>query len=153
MTTKPYIPRCPVKLQLIAMDRVSGLIRDDFAEALAVYAGPAAPKIADENARDADTLVLFFFDEKPQLPPTAEDAHVYAVGIAPSRDVSQVTEAFDELEAACEEQGDVFCGGVALKHGTRIERDAKRPRMGIWRRARSEAVDRLIFDVLTGGRA
>lgn len=153
MSEKAYIPRCPVKLALAALGPEAQSLRDDFAEALAVYAGSAAPQLASPDDADADTLVLFFAaDDVPALPACAPDAHVYAVAISPGRDLAPAEDALAALAGRCDEMNLVFCGGIRIKNGARILREAGKARMGIWRRARSEAIDRLIFAVLAGSR-
>lgn len=80
----------------------------------------------------------------------APGTRVGAIVASDDWDASAASATCDALRAACDAAGLVWIGGVAVGGGALIPRLMKSPRLGMWRRPLSEAVDRLIAAVRMG---
>ena len=75
---------------------------------------------------------------------------VYAIGTGHAHDPHALEPSFAALERACRARGLSWCGVVAAGGGATVARWVHTPRMGFWRRSRSEAIDRLIAAMRCG---
>lgn len=112
----------------------------------------------DETDR-FDAVVIGFAAEYPHAPNISHmvvpGARVYAVGaladVAASDGADQrnIVEAFGALAQACRRDGLAWSGHLAVASAEVLPRLTRSPRMGMYRRPVSEAIDRLILSVRT----
>ncbi|OUO21203.1 hypothetical protein B5F89_03445 [Collinsella sp. An307] len=106
-----------------------------------------------------DAAVIGFAAECPHVPELSHmvvpGARVYAVGaladVAASDGADQrnIDEAFGALAQACRRDGLAWSGHLAVASAEVLPRLTRSPRMGMFRRPVSEAIDRLILSVRT----
>lgn len=155
----------------------TGLLLADLAEALGVYARAWAEMPEPElvpmacpraGAGDAsalagcDTMLLGYPLCKGALPPGLVDllgraatslapgTRVYALASGEAYEPERIGPSLSEVEGLCRAAGARWMGGVAVGGSPLVAATARTPRMGMARRRRSEAVDRLIFAMLAG---
>lgn len=80
----------------------------------------------------------------------APQANVYAICNLASYDPERALPSFAALESLCRHAGLAWCGGLTAAGGAMILPASRSPRMGTWRRKRSEAIDALIAAVRLG---
>ncbi len=139
----------------------------DLQDAIAAYAqlsGTALPHPVDLEADDAgcvaDGIVLAVddaFDDEAMIAVEqtldrfgGTGTRVYAVIRATQEGAGQARGAAVRLHKACERQGQLWCGGVAICAGSGIAALRRSPRMGLLRRPFSEAMDKLVGAVRMG---
>lgn len=139
----------------------------DLQDAIAAYAqlsGTALPHPVDLEADDAgcvaDGIVLAVddaFDDEAMIAVEqtldrfgGTGTRVYAVIRATQEGAEQARGAAVRLHKACERQGQLWCGGVAICAGSGIAALRRSPRMGLLRRPFSEAMDKLVGAVRMG---
>lgn len=139
----------------------------DLQDAIAAYAqlsGTALPHPVDLEADDAgcvaDGIVLAVddaFDDEAMIAVEqtldrfgGTGTRVYAVIRATQEGAEQARGAAVRLHKACERQGQLWCGGVAICAGGGIAALRRSPRMGLLRRPFSEAMDKLVGAVRMG---
>lgn len=139
----------------------------DLQDAIAAYAqlsGTVLPRPVDLKADDddaaADGLVLAVddaFDDEAMIAVEqtldrfgGTGTRVYAVIRATQEGAEQARGAAVRLHKACERQGQLWCGGVAICAGSGIAALRRSPRMGLLRRPFSEAMDKLVGAVRMG---
>ena len=139
----------------------------DLQDAIAAYAqlsGTALPHPVDLEADDAgcvaDGIVLAVddaFDDGAMIAVEqtldrfgGTGTRVYAVIRATQEGAGQARGAAVRLHKACERQGQLWCGGVAICAGSGIAALRHSPRMGLLRRPFSEAMDKLVGAVRMG---
>lgn len=139
----------------------------DLQDAIAAYAqlsGTALPHPVDLEADDAgcvaDGIVLAVddaFDDEAMIAVEqtldrfgGTGTRVYAVIRATQEGAEQARGAAVRLHKACERQGQLWCGGVAICAGSGIAALRHSPRMGLLRRPFSEAMDKLVGAVRMG---
>lgn len=139
----------------------------DLQDAIAAYAqlsGTALPHPVDLEADDAgcvaDGIVLAVddaFDDEAMIAIEqtldrfgGTGTRVYAVIRATQEGAEQARGAAVRLHKACERQGQLWCGGVAICAGSGIAALRRSPRMGLLRRPFSEAMDKLVGAVRMG---
>lgn len=113
----------------------------------------------DETGR-FDAVVIGFAAECPCIPELNRmvvlGARVYAIGAltdATTGDVAErlnIDEAFGALAQTCRRDGLAWSGYLAVASAEVLPRLTRSPRMGMFRRPVSEAIDRLILSVRTG---
>lgn len=132
----------------------------DLQDAIAAYAqlsGTALPRPIGLEADDAGTvdgMVLAVddtFDDEAMIAVEqildrfgGTGTRVYAVIRAAQEGAEQARGAAVRLHKACERQGQLWCGGVAICAGSGIAALRRSPRMGLLRRPFSEAMDKLV---------
>ncbi len=107
-----------------------------------------------------DAVVIGFAAECPHVPElnhmVVPGARVYAVGAltdATTGDGAErfsIDEAFGALAQACRRDGLTWSGHLAVASAELLPRLTRSPRMGMFHRPVSEAIDRLILSVRTG---
>ena len=138
----------------------------DLQDAIAAYAqlsGTALPRPVNLKSNDAvavDGMVLAVDDAFDDEAMTAVEqildrfggtgTRVYAVIRAAQEGAEQARGAAVRLHKACERQGQLWCGGVAICAGSGIAALRRSPRMGLLRRPFSEAMDKLVGAVRMG---
>lgn len=138
----------------------------DLQDAIAAYAqlsGTALPRPIGLEADDAGTvdgMVLAVddtFDDEAMIAVEqildrfgGTGTRVYAVIRAAQEGAEQARGAAVRLHKACERQGQLWCGGVAICAGSGIAALRHSPRMGLLRRPFSEAMDKLVGAVRMG---
>lgn len=138
----------------------------DLQDAIAAYArlsGTALPHPADLKTNDVgavDGIVLAVDDAFDDEAMTAVEqildrlggtgTRVYAIIQAAQEGAEQARGAAVRLHKACERQGQLWCGGVAICAGSGIAALRRSPRMGLLRRPFSEAMDKLVGAVRMG---
>lgn len=138
----------------------------DLQDAIAAYArlsGSALPHPADLKTNDVgavDGIVLAVDDAFDDEAMTAVEqildrlggtgTRVYAIIQAAQEGAEQARGAAVRLHKACERQGQLWCGGVAICAGSGIAALRRSPRMGLLRRPFSEAMDKLVGAVRMG---
>lgn len=138
----------------------------DLQDAITAYArlsGTALPRPVNLKSNDAvavDGMVLAvddaFDDEAMAAVEQTLDrfggtgTRVYAVIRAAQEGTEQARGAAVRLHKACERQGQLWCGGVAICAGSGIAALRHSPRMGLLRRPFSEAMDKLVGAVRIG---
>lgn len=139
----------------------------DLQDAIAAYArlsDTALPHPVDLEADDAgcvaDGIVLAVddaFDDEAMIAVEqtldrfgGTGTRVYAVIRATQEGAEQARGAAVRLHKACERQGQLWCGGVAICAGSGIAALRRSPRMGLLRRPFSEAMDKLVGAVRMG---
>lgn len=169
----PAAPRAPLRVALVnagprgAWSATAHLLAD-LAEALPVYArmaGVEAPEVT-EGAPSGRGAIVLGCESRADTPPArlldllesprgelAPGMRVYAVAVTGLYEPERALPSLDAIERACSASGARWMGGVAVGGGELILPTAAEPRMGIWRRRRSEAVDRLIMAILSGAEA
>lgn len=75
---------------------------------------------------------------------------VFGIAITPDRDCGAAIAELEALRSKCGDYGLVWSGGIAAGGGTLLERLMRCPRLGMWRRPLSEAVDKMIAAVRMG---
>lgn len=169
--------RAPRRIGLVnASPRQSGgavsALLDDFREALVAYDRSSGtdiepPELVDlapgERARGkADAVVIGFPVIAGALPARlmgsiadgwapVSPGGVYAIAATGSFEGDEARLAFGMLRLWCREHGLAWCGGLVIGAADSILPTLAGPRMGLLRRTRSEAMDRLIGAV-RGGR-
>ena len=113
----------------------------------------------DETGR-FDAVVIGFAAECPHVPELSHmvvpGARVYAVGAltdAAAGDTAEqrnIDEAFGALAQVCRRDNLTWSGYLAVASAEVLPRLTRSPRMGMFRRPVSEAIDRLILSVRTG---
>lgn len=78
------------------------------------------------------------------------DACVYAIICDPSTDSGSSATATDKAARACKQAGAHWCGAVVVTDAPLIPRLVRAPRLGMWRRPVSKAIDRLVAAVRMG---
>lgn len=171
--TAPAAPRAPLRVALVnagprgARSATAHLLAD-LAEALPVYArmaGVEAPEVTEGAPSGRDAIVLGC-ESRTDTPPArlldlleslrgelAPGMRVYALAVTGRYEPERALPSLDAVERACSASGARWMGGVAVGGGELVLPTAAAPRMGIWRRRRSEAVDRLILAILSGAEA
>ena len=175
---RPVELRAPGRIALIdaspeARRPTAGAVLDDFADALAAYARSSSSAVPDmvriaadsgdrPSAFDAVVIACSLAPDAPlalqstacerALLRCALEPHVraYAVAISDAYEPEPACDALLAFEGICDASGIIWCGGVAIGAGSLIARTRKSPRMGTLRRARSQAIDRLIAAVRLG---
>lgn len=138
----------------------------DLQDAIAAYArlsGTALPHPVDLKTNDVgavDGIVLAVDDAFDDEAMTAVEqildrlggtgTRVYAMIQAVQEGAEQARGAAVRLHKACERQGQLWCGGVAICAGSGIAALRRSPRMGLLRRPFSEAMDKLVGAVRMG---
>lgn len=138
----------------------------DLQDAIAAYAqlsGTALPRPVDLGVDDAgavDGIVLAVDDALDDEAMIAVEqildrfggtgTRVYAVIRAAQEGAEQARGAAVRLHKACERQGQLWCGGVAICAGSGIAALRRSPRMGLLRRPFSEAMDKLVGAIRMG---
>ena len=138
----------------------------DLQDAIAAYArlsGTALPRPVDLKTNDSgvvDGMVLAVddvFDEEAMIAVEqildrlgGTETRVYAMIQAAQEGAEQARGAAVRLHKACERQGQLWCGGVAICAGSGIAALRHSPRMGLLRRPFSEAMDKLVGAVRMG---
>lgn len=138
----------------------------DLQDAIAAYAqlsGTALPHPVDLKTNDVgavDGIVLAVDDAFDDEAMTAVEqildrlggtgTRVYAMIQAAQEGAEQARGAAVRLHKACERQGQLWCGGVAICAGSGIAALRHSPRMGLLRRPFSEAMDKLVGAVRMG---
>ena len=107
-----------------------------------------------------DAAVIGFAAECPHVPELSHmvvpGARVYAVGALADvaandgADQRNIVEAFGALAQACRRDGLAWSGHLAVASAEVLPRLTRSPRMSMFRRPVSEAIDRLILSVRTG---
>ena len=107
-----------------------------------------------------DAVVIGFAAECPHVPKirrmVVPGARVYAVGAltdtaaGDAAEQRNIDEAFGALAQACRRDGLTWSGYLAVASAEVLPRLTRSPRMGMFRRPVSEAIDRLILSVRTG---
>ncbi|MBM6817476.1 hypothetical protein H6A23_10010 [Olsenella uli] len=137
----------------------------DLAEALPVYArmaGVEAPEVT-EGAPSGRGAIVLGCESRADAPPArlldlledprgtlAPGARVYALCVTGRYEPERALPSLDAIERSCPAHGARWMGGVAVGGGELVLPTAGAPRMGIWRRRRSEAIDRLVVAILSG---
>lgn len=75
---------------------------------------------------------------------------VFGIAITPDRDCEAAIAELEALRSKCGDYGLVWSGGIAAGGGTLLCRLMRCPRLGMWRRPLSEAVDKMIAAVRMG---
>lgn len=138
----------------------------DLQDAITAYArlsGTALPHPVDLKTNDVsavDGIVLAVDDAFDDEAMTAVEqildrlggtgTRVYAMIQAAQEGAEQARGATVRLHKACERQGQLWCGGVAICAGSGIAALRHSPRMGLLRRPFSEAMDKLVGAVRMG---
>lgn len=138
----------------------------DLQDAIAAYAqlsGTVLPRPVDLKANDTDAvdgMVLAvndaFDDEAMGVGEQALDClggtetRVYVVVQAGCGSPERVHSVVGHLREACERRGLSWCGGIVVCTGTGIAALRHSPRMGLFRRPFSEAMDKLVGAVRMG---
>ena len=138
----------------------------DLQDAIAAYAqlsGTTLPRPVDLKTNDTgvvDGMVLAVddaFDDEAMIAVEqildrfgSTGTRVYAVIRAAQEGAEQARGAAVRLHKACERQGQLWCGGVAIYGGSGIAALRHSPRMGLLRRPFSEAMDKLVGAVRMG---
>lgn len=138
----------------------------DLQDAITAYArlsGTALPHPVDLKTNDVsavDGIVLAVDDAFDDEAMTAVEqildrlggtgTRVYAMIQAAQEGAEQARGAAVRLHKACERQGQLWCGGVAICAGSGIAALRHSPRMGLLRRPFSEAMDKLVGAVRMG---
>lgn len=78
------------------------------------------------------------------------DACVYAIICDPGTDSGSSATATDKATRACKQAGVRWCGAVVVTDAPLIPRLVRAPRLGMWRRPVSKAIDRLVAAVRMG---
>ena len=137
----------------------------DLAEALPVYArmaGVATPEVTEGPASAPDAVILGCesHTDEPSAPPLdlperprgglAAGTRVYALAVTDLYEPERALPSLGAIERLCVAAGARWMGGVAVGGGRLVLPAAGSPRMGFWRRSRSEAIDRLVIALLSG---
>lgn len=75
---------------------------------------------------------------------------VFGVAITPDRDCGSAIAELEALRSRCSDYGLVWSGGIAAGGGALLGRLMRCPRLGMWRRPLSEAIDKMIAAVRMG---
>lgn len=75
---------------------------------------------------------------------------LYALACSVPSDTASAREQLNRIAQACEASPCTWSGGLALGGAPAIATQARAPRMGVLRRARSEAIDQLIMAIRCG---
>ena len=167
--SRPLNPRVPRSVGLVdlsagAADGAAGLLLADLAEAMRVYdrlghAGEAGyeplevMRVEPEGVGEVDSLVVAL-GEGAAVPALdglalATGQRVYGLGVF-AGDVPGGASTFGSLAAACVAVGAVWCGVLVAPRAGLVARFAPGPRMGLFRRGVSEAMDDLIVAIRSG---
>lgn len=139
----------------------------DLQDAIAAYAqlsGTSLPRPvnlgADDASSVADGIVFAVEDALDNETMTAVEqaldclgdagARVYVVVQAAYGSAEQAHVAVGRLREACEHRGLSWCGGVTVCTGAGVAALRRSPRMGLFRRPFSEAMDKLVGAVRMG---
>lgn len=138
----------------------------DLQDAIAAYAqlsGTALPhpvNLKADGVGAVDGMVLAVddaFDDEAMIAVEqildrlgGTGTRVYAMIQAAQEGAEQARGAAVRLHKACERQGQLWCGGVAICAGSGIAALRRSPRMGLLRRPFSEAMDKLVGAVRMG---
>ena len=75
---------------------------------------------------------------------------VFGIAITPDRDCGAAIAELEALRSKCGDYGLVWSGGIAAGGGALLCRLMRCPRLGMWRRPLSEAIDKMIAAVRMG---
>lgn len=78
------------------------------------------------------------------------DTCVYAIICDPGTDSGSSATATDKAACTCKQAGAHWCGAVVVTDAPLIPRLVRAPRLGMWRRPVSKAIDRLVAAVRMG---
>lgn len=169
----PATPRTPHRVALVSagargVRSAADHLLADLAEALPVYARMAGvePPEVTKAPRPGQGAVVLGCESRADAPPAclidllegsggglAPGMRVYALSVTGLYEPERALPSLDAIGQACSASGARWMGGVAVGGGGLVLPTAGTPRMGIWRRQRSEAVDRLIMAILSGAEA
>lgn len=167
--SRPLNPRVPRSVGLVdlsagAADSAAELLLADLAEAMRAYdwlghAGEvdyeplAVARLEPAGAGEVASLVVALGEDVLASMLSglvlAPGQRVYGLGVL-AGDVPGGAAIFEPLAAACDAAGAVWCGGLVVFRAGYAARFASGPRMGLFRRGVSEAVDDLIVAIRSG---
>lgn len=109
----------------------------------------AAP--ANDGARPGNAATLTQLLDRLRAAGWASGAMgVFGVAITPDRDCGPAIAELEALRSKCGDYGLVWSGGIAAGGGALLGRLMRCPRLGMWRRPLSEAIDKMIAAVRMG---
>ncbi len=156
--------RLPQHIALINVARpqdesLTRLLLGDFKDALAAYARISCahtPTFALKPDEHADTVIIACTDPldfqkcSDILDALFSQTRVYTIACTASPEPTELLPHLEKLHTLCGQHSFQWCGAFAIGSSDVLKRKINQPRMGLWRRWSSEAMDRFIGVVRCG---
>lgn len=139
---------------------LTGLLLEDFKDALGAYAHIShahTPTFVLGAGEHADTVIIACTDHldfqqcSDIFDVLSSQTRIYAIACTASPEPTELLPHLKKLHILCSRHSLQWCGAFAIGSSDVLKRKMGQPRMGLWRRWASEAMDRFIGAVRCGG--